>query len=146
MAALAAADAGATPLVIERDDRAGGSTGMSQGLFCAAGTRAQTAHGMRTTPDIFFADIMAKARGKTDPAIARALADNSAPTLEWLIDGTTCHGNSIRVSAPPTATAASALHGWPGHSGLDMVQLLHARMGDAGIDVLHGNEAGRHLR
>src|SRR5690554_5027760 len=84
VAALAAADAGVTPLVIDRNDRAGGSTGMSQGLFCAAGSESQKAHGIDDNSDIFFADIMAKARGKTDPVIARSIADNSAPALEWL--------------------------------------------------------------
>lgn len=84
VAALAALDAGVTPLVIERDDRPGGSTGMSQGLFCAAGTRSQREHGIDDNADIFFADIIEKARGQTDPVIARALADYSAPTLEWL--------------------------------------------------------------
>lgn len=135
-AALAAADGGAAVLVVERDDRAGGSTGMSQGLVCAAGTRSQIAHGVVDDADIFYADIMAKARGETDPVIARTLAINSGPALEWLIDR---HDLPWRLDTSFRASYGNTrqrLHGWPGHGGLDMVQLLHARMSDAGIDVL----------
>ena len=136
VAALAAADAGVTPLVIERDDRAGGSTGMSQGLFCAAGTRSQRAHGIDDSPDIFFADIMKKAQGKSDPVIARALADHSAPTLEWLRDTHDLPWELDTRFRASYGNSRARIHGWPGHSGLEMVQLLHRRMADASIDVL----------
>ena len=136
VAALAAFDAGVTPLVIERDDRPGGSTGMSQGLFCAAGTRSQREHGVEDSADLFFADIIEKARGQTDPVIARALADHSAPTLEWLREA---HGLPWELDLRFRASYGNSrqrLHGWPGNSGAEMVQLLHRRMSDAGIDVL----------
>ena len=136
VAALAAADAGVTPLVVEREDRPGGSTGMSQGLFCAAGTKSQAAHGIEDNADIFFADIMAKSRGEADPVIARALADTSAPALEWLrerFDMPWELDTSFRASY---GNSRQRIHGWRGHSGLNMVQLLHRRMSDAGIDVL----------
>lgn len=136
VAALAANDAGASVLVVERDDRAGGSTGMSQGLFCAAGSRSQAEHGVDDNPDLFFDDIMAKARGQADPVIARLLADQSAPTLEWLRDR---HGLPWELDTRFRASYGNSrarVHGWPGHSGLDMVQLLHARMSEAAVDVL----------
>lgn len=136
VAALAAADAGVTPLVIERDDRPGGSTGMSQGLFCAAGTESQAAHGIEDNADIFFADIMSKARGQTDPVLARTLADNSASTLEWLREQHDLPWELDTRFRSAYGNSRQRVHGWPGHSGLDMVQLLHRRMNDAGIDVL----------
>jgi fumarate reductase flavoprotein subunit len=136
VAALAAHEAGAAVTVIERDDRAGGSTGMSQGLVCAAGTRSQAAHGVTDNGDIFFADIMAKARGETDPLLARILAGNSAPALEWLIDRHDFPWELDTRFRASYGNSRQRLHGWPGHSGIDMVQLLHARMSDRGIDVL----------
>ena len=136
VAALAAADAGVMPLVIERDDRPGGSTGMSQGLFCAAGTKSQAEHGIEDDADTFFADIMAKARGQTDPVLARTLADNSAPTLEWLRERHDLPWELDTRFRASYGNSRQRVHGWPGHSGLDMVQLLHRRMSDAGIDVL----------
>lgn len=109
---------------------------MSQGLFCAAGTKSQAEHGIEDNADIFFADIMAKACGQTDPTLARTLACNSAPTLEWL---SARHDMPWELDTRFRASYGNSrqrVHGWPGHSGLDMVQLLHRRMGDAGIDVL----------
>jgi fumarate reductase flavoprotein subunit len=136
VAALAAAETGAAVMVVERDDRAGGSTGMSQGLVCAAGTRSQKALGIDDDAETFFADIMAKARGEADPVIARALAENSAPALEWLIDRYDFPWELETRFRASYGNTRQRLHGWPGHGGLDMVQLLHARMSDAGIDVL----------
>ena len=153
VAALAASDAGITPLVIERDDRAGGSTGMSQGLFCAAGSQSQRAHGIEDNADIFYADIMAKANGQTDPVIARAIAEQSAPTLEWLRERHDLPWELDTRFRASYGNSRARIHGWPGHSGLEMVQLLHARMSDAGVDVLmktklvdiHADGAGRVL-
>src|SRR4051794_32516598 len=79
IAALAAHDAGVAPLLVEADARPMGSTGMSQGLVCGAGTKAQQALGIDDDGETFFADIMAKTRGLADPVIARAIAFESGP-------------------------------------------------------------------
>ena len=136
VAALAAYDAGLEPLLIERDARATGSTAMSQGLLCAAGTRFQAAEGVEDSPDIFFDDIMKKSRGTANPVIARLLADRSAPVLEWLHDA---HGFPWILDTrfkPSYGNTRTRIHGWPDHSGSDMVQWLHRRLSDLGIDVL----------
>lgn len=86
VAALAAHDAGVSPLLIEQDARPMGSTGMSQGLMCAAGTRSQAEHGVADDGKRFLADIMAKTRGQTDSVIARAIAFGSGPALDWLVE------------------------------------------------------------
>ncbi|MGL1797830.1 FAD-binding protein, partial [Vibrio parahaemolyticus] len=67
-------------------ERPMGTTGMSMGLICAAGTKAQAAKGISDSADAYYDDIMAKTRGQTDPVIARALADHSGPTLDWMAD------------------------------------------------------------
>ena len=135
-AALAASDAGLDALVVERDDRPGGSTGMSQGLFCAAGTTSQKENGVDDDAEVFFADIMEKSRGQADPVIARTLAEESAPTFEWLRN---VHALPWQLDTSFRASYGNSrprVHGWPGHGGLDMIQLLHRRMSDAGVDVL----------
>src|SRR3954462_11694136 len=65
-AALAASEAGADALVLERDDRPTGSTSLSQGLIPAAGSRIQRKKGIDDTPALMAADIEAKARGAAD--------------------------------------------------------------------------------
>ncbi len=136
VAALAARDAGAEVLLIEQDARPLGSTGMSQGLFCAAGTKAQAAAGVEDDGATFFADIMAKTRGKTDPVIARTLAYESGPTADWLIE---THGLPWALDTgfrPVYGNSRFRVHGWHGHGGVDMVPLLHAKLAEAGVDVL----------
>ena len=138
IAALAAQDAGAGVLLVEQDDRPMGSTGMSLGLVCAAGTRAQAEHGIEDSADRFFADILETTKGQTDPVLARAIADNAGPTLDWMAEA---HGLPWEVDMgfrPAYGNSTFRVHGWRGHGGQDMVHLLHARVEDAGIDVLLG--------
>src|SRR5207253_8256991 len=76
-AALAAREAGAEALVLERDPRPTGSTSLSQGLIPAAGSRFQRDRGVDDTPELMEADIQAKARHSADPAVVRALCEAS---------------------------------------------------------------------
>ncbi|MGA1797224.1 FAD-dependent oxidoreductase [Sphingomonas sp. 4RDLI-65] len=136
VAALAASDAGAAVLLIEQDARPMGSTGMSQGLFCAAGTKAQAAAGIDDDGETFLADIMAKTRGQTDPVLARTLAFGSGPAADWLIE---THGLPWAVDRgfrPAYGNSRFRVHGWRGHGGVDMVPLLHQKLAEAGVDVL----------
>ncbi len=134
VAALAAHEAGAGVLLIEQDVRPMGSSGMSQGLICGAGTKAQAALGIADGPDTFYADIMAKTRGQADPVIARALADRSGPVLDWLIEAQRMPWQVDQGFRPSYGNSTFRVHGWMGHDGQDMVDLLHARIDEAGID------------
>jgi fumarate reductase flavoprotein subunit len=136
VAALAAHAAGAEVLLLEQDAVPRGSTAMSQGLICAAGTNAQREAGIPDTPQNFFDDIMAKTRGQTDPTLARAIAENAAPALDWLIDHHDLpYTLDIRFRAAYGHTQPR-VHGWPNHGGEDLINILHARLQSAGIDTL----------
>ncbi len=134
--ALAARDAGASVLLLERDAVPLGTTGMSQGLICAAGTAAQRRHGIEDDAETLFADIMAKTRGQTDPVLARAIADESGPSLDWLVQSHDLPWELDLRFKPSYGHSRMRVHGWPGHTGIDMVQLLHARLAAAEVDVL----------
>lgn len=138
IAALSASDAGAQVLLVEQDERPMGSTGMSQGLICAAGTRAQAALGIEDSADLYFADIMAKTRGQTDPVLARAIADNAGPTVDWMVEAHDLPWQLDTGFRPAYGNSTFRVHGWRGHGGQDMVDLLHRRLDDASIDVLLG--------
>ena len=150
-AALAARDAGAEVLVLEQDLVPRGTTSMSQGLICAAGTRAQAAAGIDDAADRFFADILAKTRGQTDPDLARAIADGAGACVDWLVEAHDIpYALDIRFRAA-YGHSRPRVHGWPGHGGEDVLQLMHARVLASGADVLLGarltdvfaDEAGR---
>jgi fumarate reductase flavoprotein subunit len=136
VAALAARSAGAEVLLVEQDASPTGTTAMSQGLVCAAGTRQQAALGIEDDADTLYADILAKTRGETDPAIARAIADGAGPCVDWL---------SEQIGYPFTLDTGfraayghsrQRMHGWLDHGGADMVQFLHAKLAEHGVDVL----------
>lgn len=151
IAALSAHDAGAQVLLVEQDERPMGSTGMSQGLICAAGTKAQAAQGVEDSADRYFDDIMAKTKGLTDPVLARAIADHAGPTVDWMVEAHDLPWQLDTGFRPAYGNSTFRVHGWRGHGGQDMVDLLHARMADAGIDVMlgaklvevHADETGR---
>jgi fumarate reductase flavoprotein subunit len=136
VAALAVRDAGVQPLVLEQDARPAGSTAMSQGLICAAGTRAQAEAGVEDDAETFLADILAKTRGQTDPVIARAIAHASGPTLDWLVERHRLPWTLDTAFRAAYGNSRLRVHGWAGHGGSDMIQLLHARLDEAAIDVL----------
>jgi fumarate reductase flavoprotein subunit len=138
VAALAARDAGAEVLVLDQDQTPRGTTSMSQGLICAAGTRAQAAAGIEDSADQFLADILAKTRGQTYPELARVIADRAGPCIDWLVEAHDLPFDlDIRFRAAYGHTRPR-VHGWPGHGGGDLLQLLHARVASSGADVLLG--------
>lgn len=137
VAALAARDAAADVLLIEQDAVPFGTTSMSQGLLCAAGTAAQRRLGIQDEGDILYADIMAKTQGKTDTVLARAIADHAGPTLDWLVEQ---HGLPYELDVRFKAAFGHSqlrVHGWPGRSGNDTLMYLHRRLEETGVDVIH---------
>lgn len=138
IAALAARDAGAQVVLVEGDERPMGTSGMSMGLICAAGTQAQAARGIVDNADALFADIMAKTKGQTDPILARTLADHSGPTLDWMMSRLAMPWELDMGFRPSYGLSTYRMHGWHGHDGQDMVDLLHQRLADEQVDVLLG--------
>lgn len=78
--------AGASVLVVERDPQAGGA-GMYARHLIAAGTRWQAEEGIKDSPDQMLAEWSDFTNGgdPEDPWV-QLLADQSAETLEWLVD------------------------------------------------------------
>jgi fumarate reductase flavoprotein subunit len=82
-AALAARDAGAEVLLLERDASPSGSTALSSGFIPAAPTRFQRA---ADSAEQMAADIQRKNHGEADARIVNAVCRASGPTIEWLAD------------------------------------------------------------
>lgn len=135
-AALAARDAGAEVVVLERDAAPHGSTGMSQGYVCAAGTRLQAKLGVEDDPDRFYADIAAKSEGTADPALARIVADAAAPTVDWLMER-----HAIPFELNPDwggffGHSTARMHGMPSRSGTELLGALGNAVERAGADLV----------
>lgn len=135
VAALAARDAGADVLVIERDDQPSGTTAMSTGLIPAAGSVLQKAKGIKDSPELFASDIITKAKGKVDEALVHCIAEQSAFTVDWLIEQ---HGISLSLVEGFTYPGHSAMrmHGMPSRSGEELIGALTSACESAGVDIL----------
>ncbi len=135
VAALAAKEAGAEVLVLERDALPRGSTALSAGLVPAAGTRWQREAGIADTPEAFAADIMAKAHGEPDSALVATVTEAVGPALEWL---GTAHGLPFSVvdNFRYPGHAAYRMHGLPSRSGEELIDRLRQAAEAAGVDIL----------
>ena len=95
-AALAASECGAAAIVFERDAQVLGNTGRSGGTIAAASTKVQRLKGISDSPKQFAADILSRTGGAVDRAVVAAIARESGPTIDWLMDS---HGLKFELEA-----------------------------------------------
>lgn len=135
IAALAAHDAGAEVLVLERDPSPSGSTAMSSGMIPAAGTMLQAARGVADTPAVMSADVQAKAHGENDPAMVTAICAASGPTIDWLVQQHQVPLTLVEGFLYP-GHSQPRMHAPASRSGADLVAGLLAAANTAGIDIV----------
>lgn len=86
-AAISAATSGSSVILLEKNPKVGGSTGLSVGSFTAANTSYQFRDGVNDSIDLFIED-MKVANGdfeaRENKELRRVLAENAGHTLEWL--------------------------------------------------------------
>ena len=135
VAALAAHERGAEVLVIERDPIPRGSTALSGGQIPAAGTHIQAAAGISDTADILEADLLRKAKNQCDPEVARAIAQESARTIDWLSEK---HGLPLSCidSFLYAGHSQPHMHATPTRSGAELLDGILGAIERAGIDIL----------
>lgn len=135
IAALAAVEAGAEVVVLERDPMPAGSTSLSSGFIPACGTALQRAAGVADSVDLMAADIQRKNAGEADPAIVEAVCRRSGATIDWLaerwgipfvlLDGFLYPGHAVR-----------RMHAHPERTGAALLGALRAAAEGAGVEVL----------
>jgi fumarate reductase flavoprotein subunit len=135
VAALTLHDAGQPVLLVERDPVPQGSTALSSGMIPACGTRLQEEQGVIDPVEQMRGDLIAKAKGESDPAIVQRVCEVSGATIDWLIgekgiplelvNSFTYPGHSVhRMHAPPSRT------------GAELMGALTNRCAQDGIDIL----------
>ncbi len=83
-AALEAANAGTSVILIEKDSFVGGDTLVSGGFFNAPDPELQSKSGIIDSPEFYLQQIRKSANGKGSPFLQKTLAENAFETLEWL--------------------------------------------------------------
>jgi len=135
-AALAAKDAGSEPLVLERWATCAGSSSMSLGALCAAGTSEQKHNSIDDDAETFLADIMHKTGGTADPVIARTVAENSGPVLDWLASRHDVVFELDMGWRPAFGHTRQRLHAVTERTGHDMMARLLNACEHARIDIM----------
>ncbi len=83
-AAIEAASAGASVIVLEKEGRYGGSTSLSGGNMYA--TNSQLNRSYDNDPDDMYNYFVQRGEGLADPELIRYYADNSGSAIDWAID------------------------------------------------------------
>ena len=134
-AGLAAHESGAEVLILERDASALGTTAMSTGLIPGAGTSAQRAASITDSAVQFAQDICAKTNNRTDEKLALALAQESANTIEWLINTYGVPLTLVDTFLYP-GHSIMRMHGTPNRSGAELMGSLSNAIEREGVSIL----------
>jgi flavocytochrome c len=82
-AAIEARGSQSEVLVIDKMPVPGGNSIINGGDFCAAGTPMQKALGIEDSPELMYKDMMRAGLYLNYPELARIVAEQSAPALQW---------------------------------------------------------------
>lgn len=121
-AAIAAADSGASVVLLEKSGQPGGSSAMAGGGFAFCGTDLQRAAGIEDSPGAFREDLFASGRGKNNPVLIDAFLHHQSSTYEFLRERGvkfSLHPKNRRLHMTGTGRAVSNLH---------MAMLSHPRI------------------
>lgn len=83
-AALAAAEAGRSVILLEGESEVGGSTVLSAGLSAFAGTEEQAELGIQDSTELLKQDILHTGQWVNDPALVELYAQHQLATYRWL--------------------------------------------------------------
>jgi len=140
-AALEAAEAGASAIVLEKTAETGGSSAMSGGCLAFAGTDMQRAQGIEDSDELLASDLMALGGGDAQEGLVRAYAANQLETYNWL------KGHGLPFSPALEASSGQSVPRVHTVDPADMVRLLAARCRATGrVTLLTRAVAQRLLR
>jgi fumarate reductase flavoprotein subunit len=141
-AAVAAAQAGASVLVAEAADAAGGASQFSAGLIMAAGTRFQRERGIEDSAEALLHEYLAFNRWSVETGVARRLAEESGPAVEWLAG----HGAGVSDIYFSGDDRVARGHVMTGGGAAIVACMLAAAKADPRVDLAFGRRVDRLLR
>ena len=159
-AAIEAAEAGASVVMLERREEVGGSSAMASGqLYLGGGTSLQKACGFDDSADALYDYLMASCGPGADPVKTRLFADQSTEHFEWVAahdvpfkptflphtettnppgdDGLTYTGSELAYPYRDRATPAPRGHNvqMEGNSGPRLMRGLLCQARELGVDI-----------
>jgi fumarate reductase flavoprotein subunit len=143
-AAVAAADHGASVLVLEAEDEIGGSTQLSAGLLTASATIVQRNLGVEDSPQRMFQHYMDLNGWRLRPGPVRMFCEESGGIIDWLLDlGVEIPAQVSHHAHMPGLARAGVEDVWRGHvpkdQGLGLIQVLDRARTRLGVDLALGS-------
>jgi fumarate reductase flavoprotein subunit len=136
VAALAAHDAGARVLIVEKGAQAGGSLARGAGVVPGAGSRLQARAGIEDDGARFARELAAHAGAHDLPALSDGLATSSGALVDWLVEAVGARLELDDKAAP--GHGAPRLHAPPSRRGGDLADDLLAAVARCAIPVWLG--------
>lgn len=136
-AAIAARQAGADVLVLERDAVPLGTTSMSSGLIPAANTKAQRRAGIvNDTSNIFASDLAKKVGEEADRDRLAYVCEQSTLTVDWLIEDLALPLTLFDAGSALPGHSRARLHGTVNRTGEELLACLVSKAGELGVDIM----------
>lgn len=139
-AAITAAEAGASVMLVEADSVLGGATRFSTGVVYAAGTSTQREAGIHDNATEMYNFLMTFNQHDVSPALMRYYSDHSADAVEWL--------KSLGVAFPVPMLISSCVSGvlrghTPSGFALAIIEQLINRAGVLGVETAVGTRVSK---
>jgi fumarate reductase flavoprotein subunit len=138
-AANAAADAGASVVVLEAQDDVGGRTQYSTGGLLGAGTRFQREAGVEDSAEALYEHYRRLNHWQVDAGVARRLTAGCGREVEWLAD------QGLEIVGVRTSPDSDVPRMHRTRGGGAIVQVLQARARRVGCEILLGQRVERLL-
>lgn len=126
-AALAATQAGAKVLLLEKLAESGGSSAMSGGCLAFAGTPLQRAAGIEDSPQLLFSDLREVGKMENDEALVRTYVDHQLETFDWLVEAGVIFSPVVEASSGQSVPRSHNV------DPADMVRQLRAKAKATGL-------------
>jgi flavocytochrome c len=140
-AALTAAQLGASVLIAEAEGVVGGSSRLSSGMMMAAGTAQQRAVGVVDSPEQLYREYMQINQYQVDGGLARRLAFESGPAVEWLAE----LGVQFHDTLSFGGEESQPRNHLPVGMGAEIVENLRRAAVEAGVEIALGRRVDRLL-
>lgn len=142
-AAVEAANAGASVMIIEKRKNCGGNSIVSSGVLAAVGSAIQEKEGIQDSTDLMYQDMLKAGRGLNDSALVKVVAENSNQILQWTINDLGV-AYKDRVDQPGGHSVARC---YTPHnaSGSAIIKPLLAKAEELGVELKTGTKLTRLL-
>jgi flavocytochrome c len=131
-AAIEAAQAGASVIVLEKMKVIGGNTRISDGALAAPLNYLQKEQGIEDSAELFYEDMLRTGLNLNYPELVRIVAERAAETIDWTIElGVKYLDRLDRFGGHSAARSLTT----KSHSGLEIIKAQTAKLNQLGVEI-----------